>query len=139
MNVRDLAEESFVSLTTYRRNGEGVPTPVWVARDETESGDALVVTTVEGSGKVERLRNDSRVTLRPCNRSGRVADDAPSVEGTAEVVTDTGRIADCTDPVRRKYGLQFKVVMGIERGLRLQAHPRRPADHRPRLRPVGRR
>lgn len=111
MNVSDLAGEPFVSLTTYRRNGEGVATPVWVAADN----DALTVTTVDGSGKVKRLRNDPHVTLRPCNRSGAVADGAPSVEGSAEVITESSRIATLTDPIRRKYGLQFKVAMGIEK------------------------
>ena len=64
-----LGHERFVSLTTFRRNGEGVATPVWVARD----GDALVVITPEGTGKLRRLRRDDRVTLRPCDRRGRVA------------------------------------------------------------------
>ncbi len=36
-----LADEQYVLLTTTRRSGDRVPTPVWVARD----GDALVVTT----------------------------------------------------------------------------------------------
>ena len=45
----DLADEKFVSLTTFRKNGVGVPTPVWIGRD----GDALVVTTPVGSGKVK--------------------------------------------------------------------------------------
>ena len=66
-----LAHERFVSLTTYRRDGRGVATPVWVARD----GDALVVITPEGTGKLKRLRHTSRVTLRPCDRRGRVAPD----------------------------------------------------------------
>jgi len=65
-----LGDERFVSLTTFRRSGEAVSTPVWVGRD----GDALVVTTPRDSGKVKRLRSDDRVELRPCSRSGRVAD-----------------------------------------------------------------
>ena len=57
----DLADEKFVSLTTFRKNGVGVPTPVWIGRD----GDALVVTTPVGSGKVKRLRRNCTVELRP--------------------------------------------------------------------------
>ena len=63
-----LAGERFISLTTFRRSGEPVPTPVWIARD----GDTLVVTTPAESGKVKRLRHHSRVELRPCSRTGRV-------------------------------------------------------------------
>ncbi len=79
-----LGDEKFVSLTTFRASGEPVPTTVWIARD----GDALVVTTPAGSGKVKRLREDARVELRPSSRFGKVADDAPVVRGTAEVLDD---------------------------------------------------
>ena len=34
-----LGDEKFVSLTTFRRSGVGVPTPVWIGRE----GDALSV------------------------------------------------------------------------------------------------
>ncbi|HSK58696.1 MAG TPA: pyridoxamine 5'-phosphate oxidase family protein [Actinomycetospora sp.] len=54
-----LGDESFVSLTTSRRTGDAVATPVWVARDDAADG-TLVVTTPASSGKVERLRRDPR-------------------------------------------------------------------------------
>ena len=69
MPVTDLlamADERFVSLTTFRRSGEAVSTPVWVARD----GNALVVLTPAASGTVRRLRHDPRVEVRPCQGSG---------------------------------------------------------------------
>ena len=81
-----LGDERFVSLTTFRRSGEPVSTPVWVARD----GDALVVTTPEDSGKVKRLRHTTRVELRPCNRMGRVKDGVPPVAGRADIADGTG-------------------------------------------------
>ena len=109
--VADLAAEPFVSLTTYRRSGAPVATPVWVAA----AGDALAVTTMDGSGKVARLRLDPRVTLRPCDRRGRVSAGAPSVAGRAEVVEDPSLVAELTDCVRRAYGAQFRFVMGIGR------------------------
>ena len=45
-----LADHRFVSLTTFRRSGAPVSTPVWASRD----GDLLVVLTPVGSGKVKR-------------------------------------------------------------------------------------
>lgn len=105
-----LGDERFVSLTTFRRSGERVSTPVWVARD----GDALVVTTPEASGKVKRLRNDPRVELRPCGRMGRVEDGARPVAGVAEVLTDEASRERLTGIIRGKYGLEYRVVMGIE-------------------------
>ena len=79
-----LGDERFVSLTTFRRTGEPVSTPVWVVRD----GDELLVTTPDDSGKVKRLRHTARVELRPCSRSGSVPDDAVPVPGDARLVTD---------------------------------------------------
>ncbi|AKT50155.1 PPOX class F420-dependent oxidoreductase [Arsenicicoccus sp. oral taxon 190] len=109
-----LAHERFVSLTTSRRDGRGVATPVWVARD----GDALVVITPEGTGKLKRLRHTSRVTLRPCDRRGRVAPDAPTVEGTATVSDDPWTVSRVREILAAKYGLEFRVFMAIERILK---------------------
>ena len=106
-----LGGERFVSLTTFRRSGERVSTPVWVGRDD----DALVVTTPEASGKVKRLRNDPRVELRPCGRMGRVEDGAETVSGVAEVLTDGESQERLTGVIRRKYGIEYRVVLGLER------------------------
>ena len=76
-----LADERFISLTTFRRSGVPVSAPVWVARD----GAALVVLTPAGSGKVKRLRRNPRVEVRPCGRFGAVADGVVPVEGRAEI------------------------------------------------------
>ena len=106
--LAEMAEQRFVSLTTFRRSGAPVAPPVWIARD----GDALVVTTPAGSGKIKRLRHDRRVELRPCSRSGAVADGAPTVGARAEVVPPSD---SSTGVLRRKYGLQYRIVSALER------------------------
>ena len=106
-----LGDEQFLSLTTFRKSGERVSTAVWIGRD----GDALIVTTPEASGKVKRLRNSPRVEVSPCNRMGRVKDGIEPVAGVAEVLTDEGTQERLTGIIRRKYGLEYWVVMGIER------------------------
>jgi PPOX class probable F420-dependent enzyme len=108
--LAEMADEQFVSLTTFRRSGAPVATPVWVARD----GDDLVVTTIADSGKVKRLRNDPRVELRPSTRRGTVAADAPVASGVATVVAPDER---STAALRRKYGLQYRLITGVERVL----------------------
>ena len=107
----DLGTETYVQLPTFRRSGEPVPTPVWVARQD----GALVVTTPSGSGKVKRLRHDSRVEVRPCSRFGKVTDDAPAVDGVGRVDTDPQAHEAVAALFRRKYGLSFAVAMVVER------------------------
>jgi PPOX class probable F420-dependent enzyme len=106
-----LGDEQYLSLTTFRKSGERVSTPMWVVRN----CDALVMFTPEASGKVKRLRNSPRVEVRPCNRMGRVKDGIEPVAGVAEVLTDEGTQERLTGIIRRKYGLEYWVVMGIER------------------------
>ncbi len=106
--LAEMADEQFVSLTTFRRSGVPVPTPVWIARD----CDALVGTTPADSGKVKRLRRDPRVELRPCNRRGTVPDGAPVAGGVAEVVAPDDRSVAA---LKRKYGLQYRLISTLER------------------------
>ena len=106
-----LGDQRFVSLTTFRKSGEPVSTPVWVGRD----GDALIVTTPETSGKVKRIRNSERVEVRPCNRMGRVEQGTESVAGVARLLTDDKDRKRLTEVIRRKYKFEYRVVMGIER------------------------
>ena len=115
-----LGAERFVSLTTFRRSGAGVPTPVWVAQD----GDALVVITPSESGKVKRLRNDPRVELQPCGRTGRVADGAPVTTGRAELVADPAEAARLTALFPRKYRAEYHITMVVERVLARRQKPR---------------
>jgi uncharacterized protein len=106
-----LGDQRFVSLTTFRKSGEPVSTPVWVGRD----GDALIVTTPERSGKVKRIRNSQRVEVRPCNRTGRVEEGTESVAGVARLLTEDKDRKRLTEVIRRKYKFEYRVVMGIER------------------------
>ena len=103
-----MGRQEFVSLITFRRTGAPVATPVWIAPD----GDALVVTTPVESGKVKRLRRDRRVELRPCSRRGKVADGAPMVAAVAEIVPPDDR---STGALRKKYGLQYRIISAVER------------------------
>ena len=106
-----LADERFVSLTTYRRSGQGVATPVWVARD----GDALIVLPPEESHKVGRIRRDPRGQLAPSTRSGRIKENAPQADGTAHVVTDPDEVSRSRALIAGKYGWEYRAVMLAER------------------------
>lgn len=84
---------------------------MWIARD----GDALVVTTPSGSGKVKRLRNNPRVELRPCSRFGKVNHDAALVAGIAAIIEDGSGQTRPTGQLRGKYGFEYRAITLIER------------------------
>lgn len=56
-----------INLTTFRKSGEAVPTPVWYVVLE----DKLYVRTEADSVKVKRIRNDGRVLLAPATVRGK--------------------------------------------------------------------
>ncbi|ANJ27775.1 PPOX class F420-dependent oxidoreductase [Agromyces aureus] len=99
----------YVSLTTFRKDGTPVPTPVWFALD----GDRVVVQTPAGTGKLKRLRRDTRVVVAPCDLRGRVPDGAPERAGTAEIVTDQSEAERLQGLLRRRYGVMYSVANAI--------------------------
>lgn len=116
-SLLELGDEHFVSLTTFRKSGERVSTPVWIARDE----DAVLVTTPDGTGKVKRLRNDSTVELQPCNRMGKTTDTDIPVTAVAVIEPET---AAQSAVFRTKYGLEYRIFMFIERRGKAGRKPR---------------
>src|SRR4051812_3405343 len=95
-----LPTSTYVSLTTFRRTGVPVSTPVWAAPD----GETLVVWTRADSGKVKRLRHTARVTVASCDVRGRTH--GPVVEGVAEFVPAAEK-DEAMAALRRAYGLRF--------------------------------
>ena len=105
-----IADEKFVALTTFRKDGSPVAVPMWIARD----GEHLVVWTPAETWKVRRLRRDPRIELTPCGRTGKVEPGAPVLRGTAEVVTDTAVVDRAAARIKTKYGLQFRIITFVE-------------------------
>ncbi|MFE9043920.1 PPOX class F420-dependent oxidoreductase [Streptomyces sp. NPDC007818] len=97
-SVERLAACRYVLLTTFRRDGRAVPTPVWVMRD----GDCLAVWSAADAGKVKRIRNGGRVTVAPCDWRG--TPKGEPVPGIADLPADQDT-AHYLDLMKRKYGL----------------------------------
>ncbi|KAF0844800.1 PPOX class F420-dependent oxidoreductase [Nocardia caishijiensis] len=98
----DLAAGKYLLLTTFRRDGTPVATPVWVMRD----GPALAVCSALDAGKVKRIRNSGRVTVCASDRRG--APRGPAVSGIAEVLAPGDR-AHVIELMKRKYGLLARI------------------------------
>ncbi|MEJ8638291.1 PPOX class F420-dependent oxidoreductase [Streptomyces sp. NPDC006475] len=105
MTAEDFAAAKYISVTTFRKNGTGVATPVWFAED----GGKLYAWTRTDSWKVKRLRNDPRVVVSVCDVRGRIAEGAPTAEGTAELL-DAAATARIRKLLARKYTWQFWLV-----------------------------
>lgn len=118
--VSALGDEKFVSLTTFKKNGDAVATPMWIGRD----GDHLFFWTPADSWKAKRAKNNPQVALAPCSRGGKVREGASPVRGLAEVITEPATVARLAGVIRRKYGFEFIVVTFIERVLARGAKPR---------------
>jgi PPOX class probable F420-dependent enzyme len=111
-DVERMAAGKYVLLTTFRKSGAAVPTPLWVVRD----GDELVVWTPVNTGKIKRLRNNREVEVAACDFRGNPS--GPVLKGTARVLpgADAARVRRM---IRSKYGpLGWVTVTGsvVRRG-----------------------
>jgi PPOX class probable F420-dependent enzyme len=65
---REIQGQNYISLSTFRKNGVAVPTPVWFG----ELDDKLYVMSRSDSGKFKRIRNNSQVRIAPCTIRGKI-------------------------------------------------------------------
>lgn len=109
--LEQFANQKYLNLETYRRNGNGVRTPVWFVEHEGK----LYVRTGAKSGKAKRIRNFPNVQVAPCKAQGEVIGEW--VSGTARRVD--GEQAEFINQLfSKKYGLQkvfFDVVGRLQK------------------------
>lgn len=97
-----LAGQQYMNLTTFRKSGQGVVTPVWFAQE----GPRLYVMTRPTAGKVKRIRNGVRVLVAPASARGEPLGEA--VEARARLMEPAeARVAKRA--LDRKYGLLKKL------------------------------
>ena len=91
--------QKYISLETFKKNGQGVPTPVWFVLHD----DRLYAYTDADSWKVKRIRNNPRVRVAVCTMRGTVK--GPWLDATASLVEgEERRTAD--ELLDRKYLLK---------------------------------
>ncbi len=97
----------YLSITSYKRDGRGVATPVWfVVRD-----GRLLVETDAASGKVKRIRRNPQVLVAVCTAGGRLR--GQQVPAAAEILPDSEIAA-----VERLIADKYRFDMIIFRPLR---------------------
>jgi len=98
-----LAKEKYVCVETFRRDGTGVPTPVWFVEMEGQ----LFFYTQADAGKLKRIRRTPRVRVAPCDIRGKVHGDW--AEGQARIAGEA-EAARAHQLLDHKYGLQKRIL-----------------------------
>lgn len=104
----DLTRARNLSLTSFRRDGTPVATPVWFAAVDCR----LYVTTTAESYKVRRLRRDPRAAVAACARLGKTT--GPEHEATVRVL-DLSEAPEIQAAVTNRYGVQHRLFQWMNR------------------------
>jgi PPOX class probable F420-dependent enzyme len=88
--------QKYISLTTFRKNGAGVATPVWFGEED----GALYVMTRSDMGKMKRIRNNPQVKVAACTMRGKVT--GPELAAKARVLPPEEH-ARARQAINRKY------------------------------------
>ncbi len=88
--------QKYISLKTFRKNGVGVPTPVWFGEEDGK----LYVMTRGDMGKMKRIRNNPKVEVAPCTIRGKVT--GPEFRASARILPPADH-ARARKTINRKY------------------------------------
>jgi PPOX class probable F420-dependent enzyme len=103
-------DQKYISLETYKKNGQVVQTPVWFVLDE----GVIYVRTDKNSGKVKRVRNNPNVRTTPSNIRGRPKGEW--IDGKIQIANEN-ESKHAKQLFNQKYGLSGK-MLGIMYKLR---------------------
>jgi len=101
-------KEEFLSLETYRKNGETIKSPMWFAQDN----DALYLWTMADTSKVKRIRNNPHVNIAPCKRMGEVTGEWMTAHATIDDSPIV--VAQVEAMLLKKVGLFFRIFRLID-------------------------
>jgi uncharacterized protein len=109
----DLGREQCIALTTFRKTGQAVRTPVWF----TISLGTIYVETHADAGKLKRLRHTARVALAPCTYSGKVTGAVSA--GKARILTEPEECTAASAALAKKYGVMRSLHHFVRNARRL--------------------
>ncbi len=103
------AKQKYLTIETFRKNGEGVKTPVWFAQDS----DTLHIWTSADSGKVKRIRRDNSVRIAPSDVGGKPLGEW--IPARAQTDDSPEAIQTINKLMVKKYGLSFRLFSFLNR------------------------
>ena len=103
LNLFDkILDSRTINLTTYKKSGDVVHTPVWVVTD----GTLGYIRTSKSAGKIKRIKNNHKAIIAPCTSSGKITGD--KIEIKAEVMELSHKDYEIIDKkFRTKYNLLY--------------------------------
>ena len=105
----------YLSVTSFKRDGTGVATPVWFGSD----GRRLFALTDLHSAKIARMRHNPRVLVAPCGASGKLHSEP--LPASVEVLTQSADLERVQKLLIERYKLSYRVMILIYRlGRRLR-------------------
>ncbi|MDQ3847844.1 MAG: PPOX class F420-dependent oxidoreductase [Thermoproteota archaeon] len=99
--------EKYISLETYRKNGQGVRTPVWFVESSSSENNILYIRTSDDTGKYKRIRNNPSVQIAPCDMRGAVK--GKWVKGEARITGEEEKLK-AFKMLEKKYGIMYKMT-----------------------------
>ena len=101
-NDNSLETGKYICILTYKKNGDGVSTPVWFIRKDNK----IYIRTSNQSGKVKRIKNNNNVSYALCNISGRIKGEWHN--GLAKIEPDVNKMI--FSKITEKYGLIAQII-----------------------------
>jgi uncharacterized protein len=110
--LKQFEKQQYLNIETFRKNGQGVKTPVWFAEDE----ETLRIWTQADSGKLKRIRRDGKVRITPSTASGEPL--GKWTDANAAVLESSEEVNHTVNLFKKKYGFMFHVfgLFGKMRG-----------------------
>lgn len=101
--LNQFQKQNYLNIETFRKNGQGVKTPVWFVEDD----GTIFVRTIADSGKVKRIRRNSLVKITSCKVDGTPLGDWVLANAHEEVDAEIERKVNRL--LNKKYGLMKKM------------------------------
>jgi PPOX class probable F420-dependent enzyme len=114
-----LRGRKYLSLASFRRDGQPVYTPLWFAEDD----GRVYIMTRDDSWKYKRIRNNPQVRVAPCTVRGRRL--GPEAEARARVL-DGGDFPLARRAMARKYWLMRLPFLWSRHNVFLELTPAGP-------------
>jgi PPOX class probable F420-dependent enzyme len=99
-----LPDERYINLESFKRDGNGVQTPVWCAPLDGK----IVVFSAGSAYKVKRVGRNPRVRVAACDVRGKLR--GPWHEGSCVLVHDPAHQQRAYAALRAKYGWMMKIT-----------------------------